>query len=87
MGLITFGTNVMVHELGFADCPKSYVFRGAKEYAAVKVGFECSFTITFLSVCPRPHSPDASRRFSLGDVLACTAKARRSPSWSSPLVY
>lgn len=37
MGLITFGTNVMVHELGFADCPKGYVFRGTKEYAAVKV--------------------------------------------------
>ncbi|CAM9589210.1 unnamed protein product, partial [Ectocarpus sp. 13 AM-2016] len=36
VGLITFGTNVMVHELGFADCPKSYVFRGAKEYAAVQ---------------------------------------------------
>lgn len=37
VGLVTFGTNVMVHELGFAECPKSYVFRGAKEYAAVKV--------------------------------------------------
>ena len=37
VGLITFGTNVMVHELGFADCPKSYVFRGSKEYAPVKV--------------------------------------------------
>lgn len=37
VGLVTFGTNVMVHELGFADCPKSYVFRGSKEYAAVKV--------------------------------------------------
>ncbi|CAN0426422.1 unnamed protein product [Laminaria digitata] len=40
VGLITFGTNVMVHELGFADCPKSYVFRGSKEYAPVKV--KCS---------------------------------------------
>lgn len=39
VGLITFGTNVMVHELGFAECPKSYVFKGSKEYAAVKVGF------------------------------------------------
>lgn len=37
VGLVTFGTNVMVHELGFPDCPKSYVFRGSKEYAAVKV--------------------------------------------------
>jgi len=30
VGLITFGTHVHVHELGFADCPKSYVFRGSK---------------------------------------------------------
>ena len=37
VGLITFGTLVMVHELGFGDCPKSYVFRGEKEYLAQKV--------------------------------------------------
>ena len=37
VGLITFGTLVNVHELGFADCPKSYVFRGEKEYAPQKV--------------------------------------------------
>jgi protein transport protein SEC23 len=28
VGLITFGTHVHVHELGFDECPKSYVFRG-----------------------------------------------------------
>ena len=28
----------MVHELGFTECPKSYVFRGTKEYPAQKVG-------------------------------------------------
>lgn len=28
VGLITFGKNVHVHELGFSECPKSYVFRG-----------------------------------------------------------
>ena len=32
VGLITFGTHTMVHELGFTDCPKSYAFRGSKEY-------------------------------------------------------
>ena len=37
VGLITFGSLVNVHELGFADCPKSYVFRGEKEYAPQKV--------------------------------------------------
>jgi len=37
VGLITFGTHVMVHELGFADCPKSFVFRGTKEYNTQRV--------------------------------------------------
>mmetsp|Transcript_28195 Transcript_28195/g.63859 ORF Transcript_28195/g.63859 Transcript_28195/m.63859 type:complete len:770 (-) Transcript_28195:276-2585(-) len=37
VGLLTFGTLVHVHELGFADCPKSYVFRGEKEYTPQKV--------------------------------------------------
>ncbi|RSH95677.1 GTPase-activating protein S23 [Saitozyma podzolica] len=32
VGLITYGTMAMVHELAYADCPKSYVFRGSKEY-------------------------------------------------------
>lgn len=37
VGLITFGTLVQIHELGFADCPKSYVFRGEKDYSPQKV--------------------------------------------------
>ncbi len=37
VGLITFGTLVNVHELGFGDCPKSYVFRGDKDYTAQKI--------------------------------------------------
>ncbi|XP_062199117.1 protein transport protein SEC23 C-like [Phragmites australis] len=31
VGLITFGTYVQVHELGFGLLPKSYVFKGTKE--------------------------------------------------------
>ncbi|KAH7655445.1 protein transport protein SEC23 protein [Dioscorea alata] len=31
VGLITFGTYVQVHELGFGQIPKSYVFKGSKE--------------------------------------------------------
>mmetsp|Transcript_54019 Transcript_54019/g.171416 ORF Transcript_54019/g.171416 Transcript_54019/m.171416 type:complete len:780 (-) Transcript_54019:125-2464(-) len=31
IGLITYGTQVHVHELGFSECTKSYVFRGSKE--------------------------------------------------------
>jgi len=37
VGLITFGTLVQVHEIGFTECPKSYVFRGDKDYSAQKV--------------------------------------------------
>lgn len=37
VGLITFGTLVHIHELGFTECPKSYVFRGDVEYPAQKV--------------------------------------------------
>jgi protein transport protein SEC23 len=37
VGLITYGTLVNVHELGFGDCPKSFVFRGDKEYSPQKI--------------------------------------------------
>ncbi|XRA99090.1 protein transport protein Sec23 [Pycnococcus provasolii] len=36
VGLVTYGTNVHVHELGFESCFKSYVFRGSKETFDVK---------------------------------------------------
>ena len=32
VGLVTFGTHVYVHELGFQEFPKTYVFKGTKEY-------------------------------------------------------
>ncbi|KAI8806266.1 hypothetical protein BJ742DRAFT_855267 [Cladochytrium replicatum] len=34
VGLVTFGTMTQVHELGYSECPKSYVFRGDKEYSS-----------------------------------------------------
>jgi protein transport protein SEC23 len=34
VGLVTFGQHVHVHELGFADCPRSHVFRGSKEHSS-----------------------------------------------------
>lgn len=37
VGLITYGTMVQVHELGFADIPKSYVFRGTKDYTQAQI--------------------------------------------------
>jgi protein transport protein SEC23 len=37
VGLITFGNVVQVHEIGYADCNKSYVFRGTKDLDVKKV--------------------------------------------------
>lgn len=37
VGLITFGKFVFLHELGFAECPKSYAFKGTKDYTPVQV--------------------------------------------------
>jgi protein transport protein SEC23 len=37
VGLITFGTMAQVHELGYTECAKSYVFRGNKDYTAKQV--------------------------------------------------
>ncbi|KAI6018716.1 hypothetical protein BKA83DRAFT_4532185 [Pisolithus microcarpus] len=37
VGLITFGTMTQVHELGYTECSKSYVFRGGKEYASKQI--------------------------------------------------
>ena len=37
VGLITYGTHVHVHELGFDDCPKSYVFRGSKTFTSQQI--------------------------------------------------
>jgi protein transport protein SEC23 len=36
-GFITFGTMTQVHELGYTECAKSYVFRGNKDYTANQV--------------------------------------------------
>lgn len=37
VGLVTFGTMAQVHELGYTECAKSYVFRGSKDYPAKQV--------------------------------------------------
>ncbi|GAA6059292.1 hypothetical protein JCM10212_006685 [Sporobolomyces blumeae] len=37
VGLITFGTMTQVHELGYTECPKSFVFRGTKEYTTKQI--------------------------------------------------
>ncbi|KAB8648480.1 hypothetical protein FH972_026136 [Carpinus fangiana] len=37
VGLITFGTMTQVHEIGYQECAKSYVFRGTKDYTPQQV--------------------------------------------------
>eukprot|EP00126_Sphaerothecum_destruens_P008410 Sdes_comp20201_c0_seq1m13515 len=37
VGLITYGTTVQFHELGYSDCSKSYIFRGTKEFSAKQI--------------------------------------------------
>lgn len=37
VGLVTFGTMTQVHELGYTECAKSYVFRGNRDYSAKNV--------------------------------------------------
>ena len=50
VGLITYGTNVQVHEIGFEACSKAYVMRGNREYAPGRVG-------ELLGCTPRAPAP------------------------------
>ncbi|KAJ1532972.1 GTPase-activating protein S23 [Nowakowskiella sp. JEL0078] len=59
VGLVTFGTMTQLHELGYSDCPKSYVFRGSKEYNAKQIHDMLGFAVK--SGQPmRPGQPPAS---------------------------
>jgi protein transport protein SEC23 len=62
VGLITFGTLVHVHELGFADCPKAYAFRGEKDYNVQKVQ-------EMLSIAPLRGAPVQGRQSAVGRFL------------------
>ena len=46
IGLITYGKMAYVHELGFSECPKSYVFRGDKELTARQIQDQLGLTLT-----------------------------------------
>lgn len=46
VGLITFGTMTQIHEIGFSHCPKSYVFRGTKDYSPAQIS-------SMLGITPR----------------------------------
>lgn len=42
-----------IHELGFAECPKSYVFRGSKDYN----GKQIQEMLGLGAAAPRPQQP------------------------------
>lgn len=45
VGLVTFGTMAQIHELGFSECPKSYVFKGSKEYNGKQINEMLGFNV------------------------------------------
>ncbi|KAG6544642.1 hypothetical protein Mapa_013947 [Marchantia paleacea] len=44
VGLVSYGSMVHVHELGYPDCPKAYVFRGDKEISSQQVQEQLGLT-------------------------------------------
>ncbi|GJJ14926.1 GTPase-activating protein S23 [Clathrus columnatus] len=56
IGLITYGTMAQVHELGYAECPKSYVFRGGKEYSPKQIQEMLGLTAQNRAA-PKPGQP------------------------------
>jgi protein transport protein SEC23 len=52
VGLVTFGTMALVHELGVSEFPKAYVFKGSKEYTGKQIQ-----EMLGLANGPRPAAP------------------------------
>lgn len=69
VGLITFGTHVMVHELSYTDCPKSFVFRGTKEYAPQRVQELLNILPPGRGGVPQQQQQNSSREPSMGRFL------------------
>ena len=74
VGLVTFGTHVHVHELGFEACPKSYVFQGSKEYTqqvSKPHAAQCGSSLlpnTVPLMGPTPSSSRCSKKYAAGKV-------------------
>ncbi|CAI0446024.1 unnamed protein product [Linum tenue] len=69
VGLITFGTLVYVHELGFGQLPKTYVFKGSKDVSKEQLLEHMSF---FLKKPKLPAGVIAGSR----DGLSCESISR-----------
>ncbi|KAJ4378254.1 GTPase-activating protein S23 [Didymella sp. IMI 355093] len=65
VGLITYGTMAQVHELGYTECAKSYVFRGSKDYSTKQV----HEMLGLGQAAPRPNMPQQpGRPMPMGNV-------------------
>ncbi|TPX68583.1 hypothetical protein SpCBS45565_g03043 [Spizellomyces sp. 'palustris'] len=73
VGLITYGTMAQVHELGYSECPKSYVFRGSKEYNAKQIqdmlGLGAAPSMRPGQPQPRPGQPPVAQNMGAGRFL------------------
>lgn len=63
IALITFGKMVSVHELGFADIPKCYVFRGDKELSSTQIKAQLDLKAGNDPMNKDKADPAALRRF------------------------
>ncbi|KAI0667265.1 copii coat protein [Trametes maxima] len=68
VGLITFGTMTQVHELGYAECSKSYVFRGGKEYTPKQIQDMLGLS-SQNRAAPRPGQPMPPQTFGAARFL------------------
>ena len=65
VGLVTYGTMVQIHELGFTEIPRSYVFRGGKEYSAAQLQELLGLAPPAAGTPGRPMAHQAAARFIL----------------------
>ncbi|KAG1799771.1 uncharacterized protein HD556DRAFT_1455080 [Suillus plorans] len=68
VGLITFGTMTQVHELGYAECSKSYIFHGGKEYTQKQIQDMLGLSTTTRAT-PRASQPMPQQAFGAAHFL------------------
>ncbi|WFD01160.1 GTPase-activating protein S23 [Malassezia yamatoensis] len=66
VGLVTFGTVVQVHELGYENCPKSFVFRGSKDYTPKSIQDMLGLTP---NARPAPQAPGGPSKPAAGGQI------------------
>ncbi len=65
IGLITFGLTVHVHELGFQEASRSYVFRGDKDIASDRIHALLGLPVNRSQTQQGQHHPPGMERFLL----------------------